>query len=106
MPETNNRLTVRRVLMSRQVAEAWVRKVAKAEYRFQVLGGAHELRRALAALRAHRDGKLRMAGVDPIGDLGIQEGYEGISFWSGDRVALLGLKDWFEKRGHETTGVW
>lgn len=92
-------------MMTRQVAAAWVRKHAKAEFRFRVLSGSPKLTRLVGMVKAHRSGKMKIAGLD-ITDLGISEGLESVSFWSRDRVALIALKDWFEGRGFETTGVW
>jgi len=80
--------------------------MAHAEYRFQILLGAKEIRNLPGLLRSFRNGKIAMEGVPPIRDLGIREAFDSISVWSGNREALVSLKDWFEQRGFETTGVW
>lgn len=96
----------KRVVMARRVARRWVRRMAHAEYRFQILLGAKEIRNLPGLLRSFRNGKIAMEGVPPIRDLGIREAFDSISVWSGNREALVSLKDWFEQRGFETTGVW
>jgi len=57
-------------------------------------------------LRSFRDKKATMEGVPLIPDLGVKEHFESIEVWSSDHDALVKLKDWFEKRNLETTGVW
>lgn len=99
-------VTTKRVILVRAVARRWVSRVARVEYRFQVLYGPREIKRLPKLLRAHRDGKVAMAGIKPVPDLGIREGFDAVELWSTDREALDALKGWFEKRGFETTGVW
>lgn len=96
----------KRVVMARRVARRWLRKMARAEYRFQILFGAREIKNLPGLLRSFRDGKIAMEGVPKIADLGIKEDFDAISVWSSDRERLIQLKNWFEKRGFETTGVW
>jgi len=80
--------------------------MAHAEYRFSVLFGAREIRNLPGLLRSFRDGKVAMEDVPQIHDLGVKESFDTVSVWSTDREGLIKLKDWFEKRGFETTGVW
>ena len=47
-----------------------------------------------------------MTGVPKVADLGIKEGFDYVEMWSQDREGLVALKDWFETRGLETTGMW
>jgi hypothetical protein len=96
----------KRIVMVKRVAQRWIRRAAHAEYRFQVLFGAREIKNLPNLLRSFRDGKVAMEEVPRIPDLGIKEAFDSISVWSRDREALIQLKDWFEKRGFETTGVW
>lgn len=96
----------KRVVMARRVAQRWLRRVAHAEYRFDVLFGAREIKNLPGLLRSFRDGKVAMEGVPTIADLGVNERFDALSVWSSDRKGLIQLKDWFEKRGFETTGVW
>lgn len=106
-PKTRTKPDVRRVVMAKLVARRWLQANGKAEYRFDVLYGAREIKYLPSLLRSFRDGKVAMTGgLKAIPDLGIKEGFDSLSVWSGDRVALIGLKDWFETRGFETTGVW
>jgi len=57
-------------------------------------------------MKSLRDGKIAMEGVETIPDLGVRGGFDSIELWSGNREKLAKLQAWFEKRGHETTGVW
>lgn len=98
--------TEKQVVLAKRVAARWIRKVAHPEYRFRVLLGAREIRNLPGLLRSFRDGKIAMEGVSNIRDLGVKGGFDYVSVWSGDRKGLIQLKDWFEKRGFETTGVW
>lgn len=101
-----NKLHQRRVVMAKRIAERWIRKVAHAEHRFDVLLGAREVKNLPNLLRAMRDGKVALEGVPRVASLGIQESFDSLTLWSGDREAMVSLKDWFEKRGFETTGIW
>ena len=98
--------TEKRVVMAKRVAARWLRKVARPEYRFRVLLGAREIRNLPGLLRSFRDGKIAMESVSKIGDLGVKGGFDYVAVWSQDREGLIQLKNWFEKRGFETTGVW
>ena len=101
MPEVQ-----KKVVMVRAVARRWISRVAHVEYRFSVLLGAKELRNLPNLLRSFRDGRVAMEGVTPIQDLGVRNNGDSIEVWSQNRTALIHLKDWFEKRDFETTGVW
>ena len=96
----------KRVVMAKRVARRWLRRVAHAEYRFSVLLGSREVKNLPSLLRSFRDGKVAMEEVPRIPDLGVREAFDSVSVWSSDRTALIQLKDWFETRGFETTGVW
>jgi len=95
----------RRIIMTREVARRWIFKQAAAEFRFKVYG-ASSIKRLPNLMKDFRDGKVVMAGVDSVSDLGIKKGFDFLEFWSGDREKLSKLHNWFEKRGYETTGVW
>lgn len=92
--------------MARDVARRWVSKIAHAEFRLRVLYGADEYKNLPNLLRAFRDGKVAMRGLSTIRDLGVKEDFDGIEVWSSNREALVNLKEWFERRGFETSGVW
>lgn len=98
-----------RILMSRRVASRWVARLATPQYRVRVLFGAREIKNLPNLLDSFRDGKVAMAGVTRVADLGIKTDFDGIDLWSADREGLIALQQWFEKRGFETsgiTGVW
>ena len=96
----------KRVLMAKLVAGRWLSRVAHLEYRLRVLYGAREFKNIPNLLRAFRDGKVAMQGLAPLPDLGVKEEFDAVEIWSSNREALAKLKDWFERRGLETTGVW
>jgi len=98
--------TKKRVVMAKRVARRWVGHFASPEYRFQVLYGVKEIKNLPNLLRSFRDGKVAMADVDSLPDLGVKESFDAVEVWSRDREALVKLAAWFEKRGFETTGVW
>ena len=96
----------RQVIMTRKVAREFLRRIAYAEYRFEVLYGSREIKQLPNLLRSQRAGKVALEEVPTIPDLGIKEEFDKIALWSRDHKGIMALKDWFEKRGFETTGVW
>lgn len=94
----------RRVVMSKEVASRWLLAQAQPEYRFRVFNPQGKDYPGL--LRAFRDGKAKIAGVEMIPDLGIQEDMGSFYLWSSDAEKLRPLKDFLEKRGMETSWVW
>lgn len=96
----------KKVLMTKRVAERWLRAVSFPEYRLRVLYGSREIRNLTNLLYSFRDGKVAMKGVPRIADLGIKADFDGLELWSKDRVGLQVLGQWFEQRGFETTGLW
>lgn len=92
--------------MAKQVARRWLQANTMPEFRFDVLYGAREIKHLPSLLRSFRDGKIAISGLKAIPDLGIHEGFDSLSVWSKNRDSLIGLKNWFEERGIETTGVW
>jgi hypothetical protein len=96
----------KRVVMVRRVARKWIQRVAQAEYRLKILYGPVEIRNLPNLLKSLRDGRIGMDGVRPIFDLGVKESFDALEVWSRDREALIQLKNWFEKRGFETSGIW
>ena len=95
-----------RVIMAKAVARRWLESRVHPEYRLKVYYGPREIRGLTALLRSFRDAKLKVGSIDPIPDLGIKEGFDHFVVWSSDRDGLMELRDWLEKRGCETTGVW
>jgi hypothetical protein len=96
----------KRVVMAKVVARRWVKKQSTPEHRLTILYGAREIRNLPSLLRSHRDGKLRIGKVGSLPDLGVKEGFDQIVVWSSHYGPLVQLKDWFEERGFETSGVW
>lgn len=96
----------KRVVMTRNVARRWVAKVAHAEYRFKILLGSQEIKNLPGLLRSFRDKRIAMSGMTPLPDLGVRENFDSIEVWSSNHEGIVHLKDWVEKRGLETTGVW
>mgnify|MGYP003963935885 FL=1 len=96
------------VVMVRAVARRWIRKMAKAEYRVRVFYGSRGYQNLPNLLRAFRDGKTSITGVDRIADLGVDpdEGGDSLEVWSHDRRGMVKLGQWLEDKGFDTTGVW
>lgn len=96
--------SIRRIIMAKEIAKRWLEKEAHAEYRLSVY---HDRSKNIASmLKSFRDGRLLIASVDAIRDLGVREKAESTSIWSADHVGLVKLGKWFEEKGYETTGVW
>jgi len=99
--------TERRTVMARDVARRWIKKNLKSEYRLTLYAGASSrVKNISGLLKAFRDGKARIASVQGISDLGIRDYMDRIEIWSSDKDSLRQVKDWFEKRGVETSGLW
>ncbi len=96
----------KRVLMTKRVAERWLRAVSFPEYRIRVLYGARGIRNLTNLLYSFRDGKVAMQGVPRVADLGVKASFDGLELWSKNHEGLQALGNWFEKRGFETTGIW
>ena len=95
----------KRIVMAKEVARKWLRKRAKVECRFTVYSTG-KVRNLPNLLKSFRDAKVTIKDVPKIPDLGIKEKFDAVELWSSDRVSLLKLKDWLEKRGLETSGIW
>lgn len=96
----------KRVLMARQVAKRWICRLAHTEYRLQILFGTKEIKNLPGLLRSFRDGKISISGVPKIPDLGVSDSFDSVTVWSADREGLIALKNWFEERTFETSGIW
>jgi hypothetical protein len=99
--------TEHRVVMAKVIASRWIRDRLKEEYRFSVYqGGPTDIKKLPSLLRSFRDGKVKMAGVEPLPDLGIEEKFDSITIWSSNKDNLMTLQNWFDVRGVETSGMW
>jgi len=92
--------------MARAVARRWLAKVATAEYRIRVMYRAREYRNLPNLLRAFRDGKVKIANLHPVQDLGVREDFDFVEVWSHNYEGLYKLGQWFEKQDFDTTGIW
>lgn len=72
----------------------------------KVYYGARDMRYLPGLLRSFRDEYLKVGSINPIPDLGIKEAFDHLEVWTSDRNGLMALKEWCERRGCETTGVW
>lgn len=95
----------RRVVMAKNVARDWLKARATPEYRFRVYHN-QDLTPYANLLRSFRDGRFKLAGVDQLPDLGIQEHTGHLTLWSSDWAAMMTLKTFFEKKGMETSWIW
>ena len=95
----------RRVIMARKIAADWLTQHSSAEYRIRVYHSDASVP-YVNLLRSFRDGRVRLASVDPIPDLGIKNNVGGFTLWSADWSALQSLKTFLEKRGMDTSWIW
>ncbi len=98
--------STRRIVMAKEVAERWLNERVTTEYRLRVLYGGQGVKNLPGLLRAFRDRKAHLEDVPSIPSLGIREGYDFVEVWSEDYNGLVHLRDWFEKRSFETSGIW
>lgn len=96
----------KRVVMAKEVARRWLGRLASIEYRLKILYGVREIKNLPGLLRSFRDSRVVLASVPCIDDLGVKEEFDFVEVWSSNREGLLKLRDWFESRGYETTGIW
>lgn len=94
--------------MAKDIAQQWLGRRASAEYRLTVLYGHPDgnSRGLPRLLKAFRDGRVKLGGVESIPDLGIRTGFDSVEIWSGDREKILAVQSWLNSKGFETTGVW
>ena len=98
--------SVFRVCMAKRIATAWLEKHATPEYRITVYAGSESLKNLSGLLRAFRDSKTKLGSVEPLGDLGIETGFDRVTIWSQNREGMVDLDQWLRKKGCETTGIW
>lgn len=96
--------SIRRVIMTRALARNWLLKQANPEFRFRVFNPGGKDYTSL--LRSFRDGRFKLANVQPIPDLGVKDGFECFFVWSSNKDALQTLDKWFRTKGLETTWIW
>ena len=94
--------------MAKDIAQHWLERRASAEYRLTVLYGHPDgnSRGLPRLLKAFRDGRVKLGGVESIPDLGIKTGFDSVEIWSEDREKILAVQSWLNSKGYETTGVW
>jgi hypothetical protein len=94
----------KRVIMVKKAAAKWLLKNGNIEFRIRVYNPIR--RNYPSLLRSFRDKKIKLAKADPIPDLGVQERSDGFEIWSSDVNSLRTLKEYFERRGMETSWIW
>lgn len=100
-----------RIAMAHAVANRWLDEVSRKEYRFSVFQGSGktdvEMRLLSGSLRSWREGKIKIASLSPIVDLGLNDSVNNsIEIWSSDCESLRKLSSWIESRGFETNFIW
>ena len=98
--------SVTRVLMAKRLATRWVATNATPEHRLVVLAGFGSVQNLPSLMRAFRDSKVRIAGMDPILDLVVTHQSEKMILKSRNKRALRDLDVWLVDRGCETGGIW
>lgn len=95
-----------RIVMTKKVAKRWLDARSSPKYYLRVWYRGPKSHRLVDALKSFRDGKIVLANLDPIKDLGVKGSFDSVAIWSEDRESLITLREWFEKTGYETTGIW
>lgn len=99
--------SMKRVAMAKVVALQWIRANAIPEYRLTIYQGPDKITQNLPnVLKSFRDGKVRLANLSPISDLGIQPEFDFVVVKSKDYDALQALDRALCKIGCETSGVY
>lgn len=94
--------------MARSVAERWISGLAQTEYRFTIFGHGTtgDARKFASQLRASRDGKMNIAALGVISDLGVREMGDMVEVWSSDHAGMRRLASWAVGRGLDTSFIW
>lgn len=103
MPQVS---TEKRVIMAKKVARMWLEKNAYAEYRFRVFLNGGDAMSYVGMLKGLRDGRITMKKVAHIPDLGIKEEVGSLTVWSTDLKGMRTLRDYFTRRGMDTSWIW
>ena len=98
----------KRTAMAKDIAVKWVKAKANPEFRFTVYisGGEFETKKFSNLIKGFRDGNINIRGVIQKKEIGISESFDSITFWSSELSCIKTLCDWFEEKGHDTTGIW
>ena len=98
----------KRTKMARGIATKWVLANVRPEFRFTayINGGETEIRKFSNLIKGFRDGNIGIKGVIHKKEIGIEEGFDSITFWGSDLSCIKTLCEWFESKGHGTTGIW
>lgn len=99
--------SVKRILMAKKVAKSWLLQNVQPHYRIVAYLSIDDSSKNIPSLlQGFRNGKLKLASVPPIPDLGMKVEFDSVSVWSSNREAMLKLDAWFQSKGCETIGVW
>ena len=96
----------RQIVMAKAVAHKWLSTITAAEYRIRVMYSSRGYKNLPNLLRAFRDGKVQIKGLEPLLDLGVQEEFDYVEVWSKDYAGMSKLGQWFDKQKFDTTGIW
>jgi len=97
---------MKKTLIAKRIATAWLKRITQTEYRMDIFYDPSTTKNLPRMLRSHRDGNSRMAGLQPLPGLGMIEKFNAVTVWSTSRKGMIALKNWCEKRGLDTTGIW
>lgn len=96
-----------RVAMAKRVAFKWIKANSSPEYKLSIYRGSVKSSLNLPALlKSFRDGKLKIASLSAIPDLGIQPEFDHVVVRSQDYDALNALDEAVQKIGCDTSGVY
>lgn len=97
--------SVKRVVMTKRVAQLWVLKHATAEYKVSVYPSFENKINLPSWLRSFREGRAKFGSLTPF-DFGVEDKMDVIVIRSRDYEALKSLNATLEDIGFETSGLW
>lgn len=99
--------STRRVMMAKRVAIKWIEANSSPEYKLAIYrGSAKSSLNMPSLLKSFRDGKIKVAGLSAIPDLGVQPEFDHVVVRSKDFDALNALDEAVQKLGCDTSGVY
>lgn len=95
----------RRIIMARKVAESWINKRIKEEYRIKIFENGFDM---FGFLKSVKSGNVKFSsvGFDEINDLNFVQGFDFVEVWSSDGNGIKKFSNWLTKNGFDHTGIW
>lgn len=99
------KFSVKRVVLAKKVARAWVEKHSSEEYRVAIYPSLAVKKNLPAWLRSFREGRSKFGSIEPF-DFSLEESPDQIVIRTRDYESIKVLNAKIEELGFETTGVW